>query len=789
MTKFYYSAFASVAVLALNSATSVAQSVSDIGNINIVSQDNLAMGLMEVDDGVKARSSINSTVIENNRPGPGIYNQINLLPGVNAYNIDATGMWGGNIRIRGFDSSQMGFTVNGVPVNDSGNFAVYPQEYADTENLCEIFVTQGSVDSDAPHVGASGGNIGLTTCAPKDQMGGKAAQTFGQLAFNRSFVRFDSGLMGESKPGKFFLSYSHGYAEKFKGYGEAIRDHVAFGSEWKILSDTKFTQNFAYNQQKNHFYSTLTKSVFEGRSTGTDGIAGPSSDYRLTPPSVVNGSAAANNSYYGYFINPFRNVVYNAKISNRVDDKLTVSFEPYYWWGYGNGGGTTVLDPTTSSALNGGHGTIVNPYDKSSSKFLAYTPSVTKTQRPGFYLKANWNLEKHNLLAGVWFEKANHRQTKPGMTTNTQGDVSDLYGTQPGVFYTDGTPYQGRNYQTTSTAYSYFLNDTYFVNNRFDLIGAIRYSGINRDLTNYASSASATSPLIANFSNNVSYGKVLPSIGARYKLDSNNQLFGNVTQNMKAPANFVQADLGTKPNNLQAETSTVFETGHRYNGEKFNTSATVFLVDFQNRLANGYNPDTQTYTSYNLGASQSFGLEAQIGTKPINGFSYYGSATLMKSMIKDDFKTTLSACTSSCAILTIPTSGNAVPDTPNVMFANAIQYSKGPYLMGLTGKFTGVRYTTLLNDESLDPYFTVDLNAAYRFQPSAFLKTPTLRLNATNILNASYQVANVGSGSSIAAATNSSKGSVYSTYGGYSSSLSYYNAAPSFVSMTFSSDF
>ena len=58
MTKFYYSAFASVAVLALNSATSVAQNVSDIGNINIVSQDNLAMGLMEIDDGVKARSSI-----------------------------------------------------------------------------------------------------------------------------------------------------------------------------------------------------------------------------------------------------------------------------------------------------------------------------------------------------------------------------------------------------------------------------------------------------------------------------------------------------------------------------------------------------------------------------------------------------------------------------------------------------------------------------------------------------------------------------------------------------------
>jgi len=788
MTKFYYSAFASVAVLAINSATSVAQNVSDIGNIDIVSQDRVGMGYMEPDDGVKARISVNSIVVENNRPGPGIYNQISLLPGVNAYNIDATGMWGGSLRVRGFDSSQMGFTVNGVPVNDSGNFAVYPQEYADTENLCEIFVTQGSVDSDAPHIGASGGNVGLTTCGPKDQMGGKAAQTFGQLAFNRSFVRFDSGLFGESNPGKFFMSYSHGYAEKYKGYGEGIRDHFEFGSEWKILSDTKFTQDFLYNQQKNHFYSTLTKSVFEGKSTGTDGIAGPSSDYKLTPPSVVNGSSAANNSYYGYFINPFRNVVYNAKISNRVDDKLTVSFEPYYWWGYGNGGGTTVLDPTSTSATNGGHGTIVNPYDKSSSKFLAYTPSVTKTQRPGAYLKANWNLEKHNILAGVWFEKANHRQTKPGMTTNTQGDISDIYGTQPGVFYSDGTPYQGRNYRTISTAYSYFINDTYFVNNRFDLVGAVRYSAINRDFNNFANSASA--PQKVDFSNNVSYAKVLPSLGARYKLDSNNQLFGNVTQNMKAPANFTQADLGTTVNNIKAETSTVYETGHRYNGDKIHTSATIFFVDFQNRLANGYNPDTQTYTSYNLGSSRAYGLEASIGTKPLNGFSYFGSATLMKSIIKDDFKTSLSTCTSPCTTtVSAPTNGNEVPDTPKVMLANAVQYSKGPYLLGLTGKFTGVRYTTLLNDESLDPFFTMDLNAAYRFQPSTFLKNPTIRLNATNILNASYQVANIGSGSSIALATNSAKGSAYSNYNGYSSSISYYNAAPSFISMSFSSDF
>jgi len=115
------------------------------------------------------------------------------------------------------------------------------------------------------------------------------------------------------------------------------------------------------------------------------------------------------------------------------------------------------------------------------------------------------------------------------------------------------------------------------------------------------------------------------------------------------------------------------------------------------------------------------------------------------------------------------------PDTPKLMLAGSVQYASGPYLAALSAKHVGKRYTTLINDEWLDAYTTVDLNAGYRFESTGMFKNPTLRLNISNLFNERYLLANSGSGSSIGAAA--------------SKNLTYYVGAPRFTSVTFSTDF
>ena len=162
MKRFKPTRLALLVSMAFSAPLLMAQQSTDVGRINVEGQPGgTDTGMITQEETPKARSSVNRQYMEKVNPTANAFQIIDILPGVNTFSYDATGLFGGGIRIRGFAGDQLGMTINGAPVNDSGSFSVYPQEYTDTENLCEVFVTQGSTDTDAPHVGASGGNIGM----------------------------------------------------------------------------------------------------------------------------------------------------------------------------------------------------------------------------------------------------------------------------------------------------------------------------------------------------------------------------------------------------------------------------------------------------------------------------------------------------------------------------------------------------------------------------------------------------------------------------------------------------
>jgi hypothetical protein len=119
------------------------------------------------------------------------------------------GLFGGNLRVRGFNSDQMGFTINGAPVNDWATSRSTRRSTPTRENLCEIFLTQGAADTDAPHVGASGGNVGLVSCGPNGRARRQGLLSIGQLNFRRSLrCGVDTGLLGTDRQFKGFVSLS-----------------------------------------------------------------------------------------------------------------------------------------------------------------------------------------------------------------------------------------------------------------------------------------------------------------------------------------------------------------------------------------------------------------------------------------------------------------------------------------------------------------------------------------------------------------------------------------------------
>ena len=107
----------------------------------------------------KSRVSLTSEYLETQPAGQTVFQSINQIPGVNFTNSDAYGTSGGNLRIRGFDGSRVSVTFDGMPLNDSGNYALFTNQMLDPELVDRVDVNLGTTDVDSPTASATGGTV------------------------------------------------------------------------------------------------------------------------------------------------------------------------------------------------------------------------------------------------------------------------------------------------------------------------------------------------------------------------------------------------------------------------------------------------------------------------------------------------------------------------------------------------------------------------------------------------------------------------------------------------------
>lgn len=765
-----------------------AQSNAELGRVTVTGEgDKLGTGLIVNEEAPKAKSSVTKAQLEKMRPTSNPFQALQYLPGVNANSQDATGLFGGSLRVRGFNSDQMGFTVNGAPVNDSGNFAVYPQEYVDGENLCELYVTQGATDNEAPHVGASGGNVGISTCAPIEQRRVRVTESIGQLGFNRTFVRVDTGRVGDFKG---MISASKAYAAKWRGNGAAKRDHIDAAMEYRLPHDATISASLLYNRAVNNNFASNTLLGFAQQGYYADyslrppvhqapspGVAQPSPDVALSP------------LYNGYALNPFKNGLASAKLSMPITPALTVDVMPYFWYGFGNGGVSTVSlnesAATGATTLGGGLRDINLDGDNRDTGVLAYRASVTATYRPGVTTQFTYTLPGNTITGGFWYERARHRQTQPASVFGNFGNVGDIWLANNAalVHRQDGSLYQGRDQLTLSTGKAVFLSDKIdLYDNKIQITPALSWRQINRDFANYPNEGTGAG---GYYKINQTFNKLLPSLAGSFKFAPGYQAFASVTKNMRVPSNFELqgAYSATAPGNVnlvnkvKPEYATNVDVGLRFQGQDYTAGITAFHTAFKDRIFRT-SPDGVTNIDTNVGPSAIRGLEVEAGTKPYKGFSGYGSVTYTESVLKSNL------VSSSTGFYN--TANKQFPDTPSLMSSLVGQWAQGPWMVNVAMKYTGNRNLTLTNDVQTGGYTLWDLNAAYQLPNLGFVKSPLIRLNVSNIFSKRYYLANVGSGTNLTAAQFAT--SIIGS-GGALGTPQVYTGAPRFSSVTFQADF
>ncbi|MEO3691321.1 TonB-dependent receptor [Roseateles paludis] len=750
-----------------------------LGTITIVGEgNNRGAGQILNEDASKSRSTVTKAATEKDRATGNPYQALALLPGISTFNYDATGLFGGGLTVRGFNSDQLGFTVNGVPVNDSGNFAVYPQEYADQENLCTQSVTQGSPDVESPHAGATGGNVTVNSCDPENARRFRVSQTLGGLSLTRSFIRFDTGRIMDDKL-KMFFSYSHTKADKWKGKGTGKKDHFDAAFRWDIDAENVILGSVLYNYAINNNIYSVSLAQLDANGYYYD--FGDTFVGHLPP---VKGTAqretSATPGYYKLSFNPFRNAIVSLSGSFKLAENTSLKIQPYLWYGFGNGAlqqqtalsETAFLNKTTGKT---GAGVDLNGDGDTLDTVIVARGSVTRTSRPGVTTELNTLVGDHQIRAGLWIERADHRQTQPAVPVDNDGNALDIWLEKGQILRPDGTPYQGRDWQSISTASQLYISDSVnFLSDKATFTFGLRAPRVSRSLTSNANETFTTGYKMVR-----RYSDVLPQAGVRVNLDKANQVYVNLAKNFRAPPNFALTGnnvrlVGSEVQLLREalpETSVMTDLGYRYQAKALSLSATLFNSDFKNRQSNAFDPVTQNSTYQNVGRVNNRGLELEAGSAPfLGGFTAYGSLTVQKTKVKDDFQ--------ASATVSLPTTGKQLTLTPETMIGASLQYASGPLYARVKAKHTGRQYATLMNDEEVPSYTLLDFDAGYNFGNVSMLSNVQMRFNVSNITNQKYRTPS--SGTTINAVK-------YGTVN--ANTVFYYLGAPRLASLTLSADF
>src|SRR6202012_1613367 len=203
-------------------AQSTATQVQELVVTGARGQPAVAGGITQVQE-AKDESIVNKEFFEYQSPGQNFAQLINLLPGVTYTSEDAYGNLSGDLHIHGFDGAHLGVTIDGVPVNDSGNYAIFPGEYLLPEVTDHITVNMGATSVDSPTESGVGGTVDILTKIPTKDRELIIQPTVGSNDLTRYYVEAQTGEFGPWGT-RFYIAGNYNHYDKWVGGGDEMKE-------------------------------------------------------------------------------------------------------------------------------------------------------------------------------------------------------------------------------------------------------------------------------------------------------------------------------------------------------------------------------------------------------------------------------------------------------------------------------------------------------------------------------------------------------------------------------------
>ncbi|MDG6077961.1 TonB-dependent receptor [Erythrobacter litoralis] len=614
---------------------------SDVGGINIP-------------DTPKAQQTLEAEIIQRQRPGQTINDIVNLVPGVSFQNNDPWGSSGGGFTIRGFGADRVSQTLDGLPLNDSGNYALYTNQQVDSEVLEQVNVNLGTTDIDSPTASATGGTINIRTREPGDDFGIFGTMTFGDVlaegaedtVFMRAFGMVDTGdLTGMGTKAFGSLSYTT-YGVPYNPYGKIDKTQVN-ARIWQDIGNNGDFVSVAghFNQNRNNFAGSeslsdllsyydgdFTKeerftvyakpaeapfpcSVPQGQLFGQGGVNGVAEQY-----DDRNGCGAP--FYRRYNPSDTGNIRGASRFT--LSDNLIFTFDPSYQYVKANGGGPDDLREAFfnvggtgyTGAFNGGYyfGRDLNGDGDLLDRVAGNDPSQTQTNRYGVVANLIYeiNPDQRVRLAYTW-DRARHRQTGETTFMLQNGEPSDVFAIDNPVLDVNGVEVNKRDrlsfailHQVSGEYIGRFGGFTAKLGLRAPFFkrelnqncyttsvnGFVDCPNPGADLAAYEAANPDYAPPQTRTYN---YDRVLPQAGFTYEFGDAFSTFVNYAKGISVPGTDPLYDSLYLPDSDFArpvpETTDSVDVGLRYITRRIEAQLGVWYTRYENRLASAFDPN------------------------------------------------------------------------------------------------------------------------------------------------------------------------------------------------------
>jgi iron complex outermembrane receptor protein len=735
---------------------------------------------VDVPKTTKARVALTQDFIERQTPGQTVDDIINYIPGVSYQNNGPYGDAGGTLTIHGFSSSRISQTFDGVPTNDSGNYALYSQEQLDPELIKRVEVSLGSTDIDSPTAFATGSTVNYVMRDPTEDFHARMEGSAGQWDFMRVFGSVDTGTFTKYGTRALFAASNQSDVNPYDAASRIQRTQLngklyqPIGNNGDFISLTAF-----YDVNRgNHFADVTTTTFPTSRSQITSMVP------CLTTTPVAGKADKANAcgqsaGYYGYGQNPTN--IFRVHFDSRfaITNNVALTVEPYYESTEANGGSPTTATEGTYALKNGSKTSQIFGYIGGKPYFGGVdlngdgdtldtvgvdAPSNTITHRYGVIANLIWDITPtQKVRVNYTLDHARLRQTGEVGLLQDNGRPEQAFPINDPLLDATGMPIESRNrlsYSILNQVSGEYRGE--FFDGKLVLQGGVRAPFFKRDLTNYCVTESGGNGYVDCFndpvsqaaflaahpadqlpqSRNLNYSQVLPSAGFIYNFTPQANFFFNYSEGIQIPSTDSLYDgFAFAPNSPDArakpEMSFNYEGGLRYNSSKIQAQLSGWYTIFHNRIEEAEIGDPENPGSYlnvftNLGAVDKYGVDGNIAYTLDDHLKLYAFGSYLHSKIRDNlvigdctlnnvkFGDAVGAttCTAVGPVYAM-TAGKQESGAPTYMFGGRIQGNYGPLSLGVQAKRTGGRY---LNDQN-SPVLDEDT-----FKPLYPAKTPAYTL-------------------------------------------------------------